>query len=538
MPTCPTCRGTYSEDLSRCPVDDELLLPDEAFSGADVDLQPGTMVGEYRVESQLGAGGFGTVYKAVHPVIGKAAAIKVLSRQWSSNPQMVSRFISEARATNQIRHKNIIDIFAFGTLPDGRQYYIMELLRGQPLDIFLEDHGRLAPETAVPILRGVARALDAAHAQGIVHRDMKPENVFLVIDEDGTAQPKLLDFGIAKLLGEAPGGHKTRTGTPLGTPSYMSPEQCQGKPIDARTDIYSLGVMAHEALTGHRPFDGDSVMDILVKHMSVAPPAMSQHCPELTPSLDGPVLQMLAKDPGARPSSAGAAIDAIAAAAQAAGHTIGVVATVDVPKLVVAPLHPSRAPISELASSNADERFSRAKTVATPDAAGRTFMGAERDVAHRPGRRTLLVAAVAALGLVGGAAAVVLATRSQPAPHAPVLSTGTPSATVEPSASLVPIGSASGSAATSTDVSVTITTNAPGASVWLEGRRLGDVSTAVQLPRGSAKVTLTVKAEGYTPSTVEVSPTQDVTAAVTLAKVPSVPASTGHRVSKDLENPF
>src|ERR1700733_7992462 len=248
MPTCPTCRGTFSEDRSRCPIDDEPLLPDEAFSSADVDLAPGTFVGEYRVESKLGAGGFGTVYRAVHPVIGKPAAIKVLSRQWSSNPQMVSRFIAEARATNQIQSRNIIDIFAFGSLPDGRQYYVMELLKGQPFDQFLADRGRLAPETAIPILRDIARALDAAHAHGIIHRDMKPENVFLVFEEDRTVHPKLLDFGIAKLLGEPTSGHKTRTGTPLGTPIYMSPEQCNGRPVDPRTDVYALGVMTHQVL--------------------------------------------------------------------------------------------------------------------------------------------------------------------------------------------------------------------------------------------------------------------------------------------------
>jgi serine/threonine-protein kinase len=411
----------------------------------------------------------------------------------------------------------------------------MELLQGQPFDQFLGDRGRLAPETALPILRGVARALDAAHAQGIVHRDLKPENVFLVMDDDGTAQPKLLDFGIAKLLGESSGGHKTRTGTPLGTPSYMSPEQCQGKPVDARTDIYSLGVMAHEVLTGHQPFDGESVMDILVKHMSAAPPRMSEQCPELPPSLDEPVLGMLAKDPTARPASAGAAIDAIIAAAQAAGLTIGVVATVDVPKLRVEPLRRS-GPSSAGARATSDTGLGRARTVATPDAAGRTFMGAERDVSHRPGRRTLLVAAVATLGLVGGAAAVVLAARSQPTSHPPIVSTGKPPATVEPSATLAPIGSSS--ATPSADVSVTITSNVPAGSVYLDGRRLGDVSRAVRLPRGPEKVTLTVRADGYAPATLEVSPAEDVTVSVTLAKLPPAPASTGHRVSKDLENPF
>src|SRR5262249_29514066 len=158
----------------------------------------------------LGEGGFGAVYKAVHPLIGKTAAVKILNRQYSSNPQMVSRFIAEARAVNQIRHKNIIDIFSFGVLADGRQYFVMELLEGMPFDRYIDTHGRLAPEVALPILRQVARALDAAHAQQIVHRDLKPENIYLTFDEDGGVHPKLLDFGIAKLTTDASGGHKTR----------------------------------------------------------------------------------------------------------------------------------------------------------------------------------------------------------------------------------------------------------------------------------------------------------------------------------------
>jgi serine/threonine-protein kinase len=401
----------------------------------------------------------------------------------------------------------------------------MELLQGQPFDQFLGDRGRLAPATALPILRGVARALDAAHAQGIVHRDMKPENVYLVFDDDGTVQPKLLDFGIAKLLGESAASHKTRTGTPMGTPSYMSPEQCHGRPVDQRTDIYSLGVMVHEVLTGHRPFDGESVMDVLVKHMSATPPRMSEHCPELPAALDAPVLQMLEKDPGARPASAGAAIDAVIAAAEATGIAIGPVATVGGSKLEVSPVRRSQGPTAVLG---------RARTIAGHDASGRTFMGAESDVAHRPVRRTLLVAAVAAVGLGMGAAVVVLMTRSTPAPRPLGLATAASSSVT--STGLQPL--APPSAAVSADVAVTVESNVPGASLWLGTKPLGDAATPVHLPRGSDKVTLTVKADGYAPATVDVLPTEDVVVAVKLVKVAAAPTGTGHRVSKDLENPF
>ncbi len=166
MATCPTCRTRYPNDITSCATDGAALLPDEAFSGADPDLAVGVQVGEYVVEGKIGEGGFGSVYRAVHPLIGKAAAIKVLNRQFSANPQMVSRFIAEARAVNQIRNRNIIDIFSFGALEDGRQYYVMELLSGVTLDGYLKQQGRLAPEDALPILRGVARALGRRTRRG------------------------------------------------------------------------------------------------------------------------------------------------------------------------------------------------------------------------------------------------------------------------------------------------------------------------------------------------------------------------------------
>ncbi|HEY2370292.1 MAG TPA: serine/threonine-protein kinase, partial [Polyangiaceae bacterium] len=211
--------------MKACADDGALLLPDVAFGGTDADLKPGDAVGEYRIEAKLGVGGFGTVYRAEHPVIGKKVAIKVLAREFSAKPEISARFIDEARAANQIHHKGIVDIFAFGTLADGRHYFVMELLEGSSLEDHLRAHGPMAPHEALTILRGVARAVDAAHASGIAHRDLKPDNVFLVRSEEGV-QTKLLDFGIAKLLGNR-SGQKTQTGTPIGTPHYMSPEQAR-----------------------------------------------------------------------------------------------------------------------------------------------------------------------------------------------------------------------------------------------------------------------------------------------------------------------
>jgi len=317
MPTCPRCHAYYPGAATTCDADGEALVADEAV---EPELEAGTRVGEYQVEGKLGEGAFGTVYRAVHPLIGKPAAIKVLNRQFSASPEMVSRFVAEARAVNQIGHRNIIDIFSFGQLPDGRHYYVMELLRGSPLDAYLAERGRLSLEEAAPIIRGIARALGAAHAAGIAHRDLKPENVFIT-EDDGVPFPKLIDFGIAKLLGETPASsHKTRTGAPIGTPYFMSPEQCRGRNVDHRTDVYALGILIHLLLTGKRPFDGEDVMDVLMAQITAAPPRMSEVCPDLPASLDEPVLRMVEKDVDRRPSSVTQALAAFEAAAGAAGN--------------------------------------------------------------------------------------------------------------------------------------------------------------------------------------------------------------------------
>ncbi len=286
------------------------------------DLQPGAVVGEYCIERPIGEGSFGKVYAAVHPVIGKTAAVKVLAVEYATKPQFVSRFVEEARAVNLIRHRHIVDIFGFGSLPDGRPYFVMELLEGVPLGDYLKQRGRLPLGEAIPILHKVARALDAAHGAGIAHRDLKPDNVFLSFDEDGTCYPKLLDFGIAKLMGSAPAGHKTATGTPMGTPLYMSPEQCKGESVDHRTDIYAFGIVAYQVLTGRLPFDVNSVAEIMMAHLSQEPPPMSTVAPDLPATLDGPVLQMLAKDPQDRPPRIGGAMEALVAAARQAGAAV------------------------------------------------------------------------------------------------------------------------------------------------------------------------------------------------------------------------
>jgi serine/threonine-protein kinase len=274
----------------------------EVSPGELLDLKPGTMCGEYRIDGPLGEGGMATVYAATHPLIGKRGAIKVMSPQLSADAGAVERFVQEARAVNQIGHPNIIDVFAFGTLPDGRSYFVMELLPGETLYARMKREPLKLRET-IAILFDVCDALEAAHEKKIVHRDLKPENLFLVNLRNNRKQVKLLDFGVAKLNKESDARvQRTRQDTIIGTPQYLSPEQARAKGVDSRTDIYSLGIMAFEMIVGKPPFDSENVMDILVQHMTTPAPRPSTLRPGLPEAIDGILLQMLDKDADKRPS--------------------------------------------------------------------------------------------------------------------------------------------------------------------------------------------------------------------------------------------
>lgn len=272
----------------------------------DTRLGPGTDVGGFIIDGEIGKGGMGFVYSATHPVIGKRAAIKVLKPGVSKSPIILERFIQEARAVNQIGHPNIIDIFAFGKLSDGRAYHVMDLLNGESLRRRLR-RGPLNPSEAASVIDETASALAAAHEKGFVHRDLKPDNVFLVELAGRWPEVKLLDFGLAKLMPEAGGrpAFQTKAGVMLGTPEYMSPEQARGVGVDYRTDVYALGVLTFEILAGVRPFPstGDAFA-MLQAHAEEPPPSIADLVPALPLELVQLVAAMLAKEPAARPSLA------------------------------------------------------------------------------------------------------------------------------------------------------------------------------------------------------------------------------------------
>ncbi|WP_158627254.1 serine/threonine-protein kinase [Corallococcus sp. AB045] len=259
-------------------------------------------MGEFVIQQRIGAGGMGVVYRAVHPLIGKQAAIKVLRMELVSAP-LVQRLLVEARSVNAIRHPGIIDIFGFGSLPDERPYVTMELLQGRPLSDFVRAKRPMELESVVWVMDQMLAALEAAHRAGVVHRDLKPANVFIVETAQAPASVKLVDFGIAKLL-ESHDTPLTADGSVIGTPEYMAPEQIRsGGDVSPATDLYAVGVMMFQLLTGVRPFQGDSVQ-VMFAHMEERSPAPSSRVPGLPQELDSLVLQLLQKDPSRRPPSA------------------------------------------------------------------------------------------------------------------------------------------------------------------------------------------------------------------------------------------
>tara|TARA_R110002073_G_scaffold336372_1_gene532589 strand:+ start:6222 stop:7985 length:1764 start_codon:yes stop_codon:yes gene_type:complete len=248
----------------------------------------------------------GRVYLAVHPEIGSRVAIKIFSRDWDTRSDLVDRFFDEARATNLIKHGNIINVLDVARLANGRPYMVMEFLDGLPLSK-LVGSPKLNDSSIVLIIMDVLAGLQAAHDHQIIHRDLKPDNIF--VSPEGNAT--LLDFGVAKLVPTLSDSGPTTTGTILGTPHYMSPEQAVGDPIDLRTDIYALGIILFECCIGHRPFEGTSLYRLLDQHIQAAPARPTSLRPEMAADLEDVILRALAKKPSERFQSAQEMYDAL-----------------------------------------------------------------------------------------------------------------------------------------------------------------------------------------------------------------------------------
>lgn len=401
------------------------IASDDALESAAVI---GQVIGNYRIVSELGKGGMGMVYRAEHTQLGKPAALKMLLPQFSSDPTIVQRFFNEARAASAIDHPGIVEIFDFGTHTDGAAYIVMALLKGESLEQRLQ-RGALAPMEGASIVAQVLGALAAAHARGIIHRDLKPDNIFLTPNDlmPNGIQVKLLDFGIAKLAGDSSGGgFKTQTGMMMGTPAYMSPEQCMGRAdLDHRTDLYAIGCILFHVLVGRPPFTGEGGTGMMIAaHMRDPAPHPRSINPSVPDNLAAIVMRLLEKDPNARYQSATetrqALVEAGASAPSKPPTPADQYAATMPPQMYTAPAYGS------------------APTTASGSAAQQVPM-----TTHAPAKsKTGLVLGVAVLAAGGLGVGVWAAMRGEKSPDA--------TAKVEPA----PVGSAGSGSAVTTPVDV------------------------------------------------------------------------------------
>ncbi len=295
---CATCQNRYPADFLVCPRD-ATPLTDE--SGSDIDPLLGKVLGEaYQIVRAIGEGGMGRVYEARHTRLkDRRYAVKVLHPEFARDQEIVARFQREAESASSIGHPNVVEVYDVNTTPDGLPYIVAEYLEGEEFGGQIEKLGRTDVPTSIHVTREVCHALAAAHERGIVHRDMKPENVFLV-ERDGALSVKVIDFGISKAGTAAGSPSLTRTGMIMGTPSYMSPEQARGDKVDLRADVYAVGAMLYHALTGKRPFEAEdptSTLSLVLTEEPARPRSLNAKIPE---ALELVIQKAMAKEPGDR----------------------------------------------------------------------------------------------------------------------------------------------------------------------------------------------------------------------------------------------
>jgi eukaryotic-like serine/threonine-protein kinase len=445
----------------------------------------GQWFGNYRAVSLLGEGGMGAVYMAEHPSIGRRVAVKVLRKELIRDTQHLGRFVNEARAANSIRHPNIVEILDSGTTEGGMPYLVMELLEGESLS------GRLARERlplaqALEIARQTASALHAAHRQGIVHRDLKPDNLFLAIDTrgEGRERVKVLDFGIAKLQTTRPGDQvKTQTGIMMGTPAYMSPEQCLGtRHVGPRSDIYSLGVIIYEMVCGRPPFWSEAWGALVNMHINQAPESPGARVPDLPPAVQAIILRALAKNPDQR-------FDNMAELQETLESAMG-----------LGPKLPAGAPPSAT-PGNPPTAVMASKTPRTPSTPTTMSGSTGEQVAASPGRggKGRWVAALLLAGAAGGV--IYFARQSARRPTAPPPGQTVVQAADRQPAQVVPAPPPPTLPPPAQTVQLGIETHPPGAQVIRasDGVKLGTTPFRSSFPAGEQGLELRLEREGYEP---------------------------------------
>ena len=327
MKKCPKCGVEYPDTTTLCPADGIALEKDgDSLIGT-------TLAGKYRIDARLNEGGMGTVYRGTHVLMDKTVAIKVLRPSLAADEKIVARFSREARAASRISHPNALSVTDFGEDESGHVFLVMEFLSGRTLKQLIRDEGPLPLARVVDITRQIGDALNAAHCQGVVHRDLKSDNIMLLDTMTGD-YAKVLDFGIAK-INEPDGAVDTNLTAPnlvIGTPQYMSPEQCsQDSEIDARSDIYSFGVILYEMLVGHVPFAGDSPTIVMMKHLQEPVPSVLEERSDLPASVARVVARAMAKVPRNRYQNVAELVEDLTIASGMTIHRLAPVTTVETP---------------------------------------------------------------------------------------------------------------------------------------------------------------------------------------------------------------
>jgi serine/threonine-protein kinase len=468
----------------------------------------GERYGNYQAISLLGEGGMGAVYLAEHPGIGRRVAVKVLRSEMDHDPQLLTRFLNEARAANAIRHPNIIEVLDSGTTPRGASYLVMELLEGEALSARIKRLSRLDEKSAIEIAMQTALGLGAAHAKGITHRDLKPDNLFIIPEptDVGRERVKILDFGIAKLHKLAGDSLKTRTGTLMGTPIYMSPEQCLGtREVDHRSDVYSLGVILFELLAGRPPFVSEGFGELLSMHLHEPPPSLRELAPQVTPQTEQVVLRMLAKKPEARFSS----MAEVRAALAAAGKLPNAIS----PEHKVGTTDPFGGGQTLAAQTGQPKPKTVPPTTLTP---GGMVREAIPGTTIKVAKKSWLVVGIGATVVVAAAVAAV-ALRNPPAPPTPAVRPAPPPAPAPPPPAKAP-----------TTVRVRLESTPAGARVVRvrDGVVLGTTPETIELQSTAEPLLLRIDKDGFVAATREVSLASDSNLSVVLEATAKAPAPT------------
>ncbi|MDD5305781.1 MAG: serine/threonine-protein kinase [Deltaproteobacteria bacterium] len=495
MKACPKCGCRYPGNEEFCPKDGTTLQ--EMDKPTDDPLVGATIDGRYKVEKKLGEGGMGVVYLATHAIIGKKCALKVLRGELSGEKEVAERFTQEARAAAAIGNEHIIEITDFGTLGDGSAYFVMEFLDGKPLHDVIEENPQMDPARVLRIVAQCCDALDAAHSATIVHRDLKPDNIFLIKRSSDQDFVKILDFGIAKMARET--GRLTRTGMIFGTPQYMSPEQAAGTAMDGRTDIYSMGIIMYELLCGHVPFEADTFMGVLTKHLYEEPIPPRRLLPpvDVPSNVEAVLLKAIAKKPERRYQSM-----------KDFGEDIRSIIDGKTPAIVF------------------DKMRETATTTVPPPPPSAIVGGSSRRQSRdepRARSRWPLFAGLGAIPVVGGIVAAVLllgggkdgqgaAATPKPVPVA-VNPASTP---VAPAPAPAPVAPAPAAVE-----HITITSDPPGASLFKSGALMGPLPFAIIKPASGATDVYTVKLDGYKDMDVVVAETTPQDFKVALERRPT-----------------